>query len=238
MSVFQDYNVWNDARERELYSLYDQTGIRVCEFCFAGELSGSLMVKDRDMADKAVAMYIKALEICNKLGAITEMEYEYKSQNPVPLFEPYKKMDSAEQERFDAVFKTIGSHASENGWLLLEPVNRYESPYLNSMEDNARVITHYNLPHAGLLADIFHLSIEEADLYASPEKYLSLIKHVHLGDNNRLMPGNGNIDWKRVFSILNKGGYSGFASLECGFKSSDKAEELQAQARYLRSLIR
>jgi sugar phosphate isomerase/epimerase len=126
--------------------------------------------------------------------------------------------------------------AGSTGRVLLEPINRYESRYLNRVVDNLEIIDAVAHPNAGLLPDIFHMSIEEADLPAAIRAAGSKIAHVHLGDNNRLLPGYGHLPWLAIFQALRDVGYADYVNLECS-TSGDPAGTLPATAATLRQWI-
>ena len=62
----------------------------------------------------------------------------------------------------------------------------------------------------------FHLAIEEVDIAQSIIDAGKWIRHVHLGDSNRLAPGYGHTDWKAGLGALSKIGFNGYMNLECG----------------------
>jgi len=98
--------------------------------------------------------------------------------------------------------------------VLLEPLNRYECDYLNTLADGMRAIAEIGAPNLRLLADTFHMNIEEADLAASLGAARSRLGHVHLADSNRQAPGHGHLDMACVLAALAAVGYEGYLSLE------------------------
>jgi sugar phosphate isomerase/epimerase len=126
--------------------------------------------------------------------------------------------------------------AGTEGQVLLEPINRYECRYLNLVSDNLEIIEAVDHPNAGLLPDTFHMSIEETDVASSIRAAGDRVAHVHLGDNNRLLPGHGRLDWPSIFGALNEIGFEGAVSLECSTEG-DPAETLPATAERLRAHI-
>ncbi|HBE76436.1 MAG TPA: hypothetical protein DDW65_01430 [Firmicutes bacterium] len=238
IAVFADYAEWNKKLLEEVLSLKENTGVTPCEFVFMDPVYGHLMDKNEDIRKKARKMYKDAITVCSLIGAITEMEYEYGIQDPLPLFNPYAQMSVEEKKSFMEMYTELAEIAEgTKAYVLIEPINRYESPYLNSLKDCQIVVEELNMPNTGLLADFFHMSIEERDLRAAIIAAGSLIKHVHLGDNNRLLPGYGNIDWKGCIGALKKVDFQGYLNLECAIIG--KPEELLAQtATFLRELIK
>jgi sugar phosphate isomerase/epimerase len=61
------------------------------------------------------------------------------------------------------------------------------------------------------------------------------IKHVHLADNNRMLPGCGNINWEECIAALTSVGYDGYLNLECS-TGGDPATALPATSEFLRRL--
>jgi sugar phosphate isomerase/epimerase len=237
IAVFAEYVNWDNKQLEELLMLEKNTGVRPCEFVFMDEVYGHLMDDNTQIKERAINMYRDALRVCKKIGAITEMEYDYGPQIPLPLFEPYKQLSPEEEKGFLKVLKSLGEEAEgSSAWLLIEPINRYETKYLTRLQDAKAVVEKTGLSNVGLLADFFHLSIEEADIPTSIQKAGDLIRHVHLGDSNRLLPGYGHIDWKACIDALHSVGFSGYLNLECGIPGGPDIE-LPKTAKFLRELI-
>ncbi len=98
--------------------------------------------------------------------------------------------------------------------ILLEPLNRYECDYLNTQEEGLRVIREIGVPSLKLLADTFHMNIEEANITASLRTVGPELRHVHLADTNRQAPGYGHLDVRGVLRVLREIGYEGYLSFE------------------------
>jgi len=238
MAVFQPYAEWDAAVHDELLTLEDRTGIRPVEFVLTDDIYGNAMADDPDLRRRCRAMYREAAEVCAELGAVTEIEFEYGAQDPLPLFEPFQQLDAAQHEAFVAFYaEMLAVVDGTDARILLEPINRYESGYLNRVEDNVRIIEEVAHPNAGLLPDLFHMSIEEADPARSLREAARHIVHVHLGDSNRLLPGHGHLDWPGIFDALTEAGYTGYLNLECSTEG-DPAVSLPAAAERLRGWIR
>ena len=106
--------------------------------------------------------------------------------------------------------------------LCIEPLNRFETFFLNTTADAVALCAEVNHPRVGILWDTFHANIEEknpAAALASAGKYL---KHVHTCENDRGTPGSGHVDWPGVFAALRKLGYNGWLTIESfGFALGD-----------------
>lgn len=237
IAVFQPLDDWNEETKAELISLEERTGIRPAEFVLIDDIYGHAMSPDVKLRDSCRAMYRQAAEICAEIGAVTEIEFQYGPQNPMPLFDPYQQL-SAEQENAFVEFyrEMLEIVAGTQGRVLLEPLNRYESRYLNLISDNNRILDMVAHPNAGLLPDTFHMSIEEQQMGNAIRDAGDRITHVHLGDSNRLLPGQGILDWPEIFGALTEVGYTGYVNLECS-NGGDPATTLPQTARFLRHLI-
>ncbi len=108
------------------------------------------------------------------------------------------------------------AYANERGvTLLLEAINRYENNYLCSVYDAAAFIRNTGLLSTGILADTFHMNIEERDLATAIRENVGLIRYVHAADSNRQYPGAGHTDFVSIFAALKAGGFDGEISAEC-----------------------
>lgn len=112
-------------------------------------------------------------------------------------------------------FQAVGPVAQQYGvTLALEPLNRFETYFLNTVEDGARLCDEVGHPNVGLLVDTFHANIEEkniADAYRRAKRHL---KHVHTCENDRGAPGSGHVEWNEVFAALREIGYDGWLTIE------------------------
>jgi sugar phosphate isomerase/epimerase len=119
----------------------------------------------------------------------------------------------------------LSAHAAAEGvWLALEPINRYEDYMLNRLdqaadlaEEAGRLSGHDSVR---VVADLFHMNIEEDDLAKAITSTGSRIVHVHVDDSNRLQPGTGHIDFAAVFGALHEIGYDGWLTLECRLRGN------------------
>jgi sugar phosphate isomerase/epimerase len=98
--------------------------------------------------------------------------------------------------------------------VFLEPLNRYESDYVNTVDDVLKIIRQLGLSNVKVLADTFHMNIEEVNLSDSLKRAGPSLGFVHLADSNRQAPGHGHLDIRGVLGALKELGYQGYLSFE------------------------
>jgi sugar phosphate isomerase/epimerase len=98
--------------------------------------------------------------------------------------------------------------------LTLEPINRYETNLYNDTRSAMEVIDKIGRPNLKMLADTFHMNIEERDIIESILRAKGYISHVHFADSNRWAPGCGHIDFSEILDALEEIGYQGAVSAE------------------------
>ena len=99
--------------------------------------------------------------------------------------------------------------------IIVEPINRYETNFLNTIQESVEFAETIGLPNVGVMGDTFHMNIEERDFVESLQQAGKHLKYVHLADSNRWPPGRGHIDFARIIATLKQIGYGGYLSIEC-----------------------
>ena len=109
----------------------------------------------------------------------------------------------------------LGEVASRCGFpLLMEPLNRYETDLCNTLASTGRFLESLATDSVRILADLFHMNIEEIDIADALRGAASLVGHVHFVDSNRQAAGRGHLDYQPIAAALTDIGYTGFASAE------------------------
>lgn len=98
--------------------------------------------------------------------------------------------------------------------LALEPINRYETSLINTVDEGLALIDVVGADNFGLLLDTFHMNIEEPSIEESIRKAGDRIFHFHVADSNRWYPGAGHLDFASILTALAETGYTGFVSGE------------------------
>src|SRR5690606_23927539 len=103
----------------------------------------------------------------------------------------------------------LGTHAKQYGLpLLYEPLNRYETNLFNTLAGGVSLLGSLSTDNVKLLADLFHMNIEEANLADSIRTAADHIGHVHFVDSNRQAAGFGHLDFAPIISALKHMGYT------------------------------
>jgi len=129
--------------------------------------------------------------------------------------------------------------AEETGTtIFLEPLNRYQDHMINTLADARSYIVENKLKHVKIIADFYHMNIEEDGISEALHENRDIIGHVHLADNHRYQPGSGSIDFKKHFDQLKEDGYDGFLTLECRIRGNDPEAEYKQALAHLREASR
>jgi sugar phosphate isomerase/epimerase len=189
----------------------------------AGKVLHGLTLTDPDeqVRNKAISFVSSMIEFGARFGA------------PVIIGSMQGNVSGA-QDKLQAMewlaegLHVLGKQAEEKGVVLIyEPLNRYETNLINTLEAGAQFIETHHLSNVKLLADLFHMNIEESNMAESIQSVGHHIGHVHFADSNRRAVGYGHTDMGPVVSALKKIGYHGFVSAEA-FPWPDQ-EEAAAQ---------
>ena len=121
----------------------------------------------------------------------------------------------------------LGRHAADYKVpLIYEPLNRYETNIANTLASAADMLQKVGNQNVKLLADLFHMNIEEANIGRSLGDNAALIGHIHFVDTNRRPAGLGHMPWEEVAEAIKAMGYAGFLSAEAfAYPDSDMAAQ-------------
>lgn len=151
-------------------------------------------------------------------------------------FEGEPKTHAAQRQRAVDAIGDYAEYASSQGVsLAIEPINRYETNFINTVEEALGFVGEVGAENLGVLTDTFHMNIEEVSIARSFERAGEKLGYVHFADSNRLAAGQGHIDFYELASVLRKSGYDGYICAEIlPLPDSRTAAELAID--YFRSL--
>jgi len=96
----------------------------------------------------------------------------------------------------------------------IEPLNRFETSFLNTAGDAASLCDQVGHPNAGILFDTFHANIEEKRIADGLRTAARQLKHIHTCENDRGKPGSGHVEWLQVFEAIRETGFDGWHPIE------------------------
>jgi sugar phosphate isomerase/epimerase len=113
-----------------------------------------------------------------------------------------------------ALSESAGTAANHGVPFFYEPLNRYETNLINRQADALVFLEQRSIPNTLILADLFHMNIEEPDLAATLRTIAPRLGHVHFADSNREAIGHGHTDPAPVLAALREIRYQGYLSAE------------------------
>ncbi len=121
----------------------------------------------------------------------------------------------AEYEVAVEAVREVAAYAAGHGVeLTVEPINRYETDFLNNVAETLAFIDEVGAPNVYVVVDTFHMNIEEASMTAPIRAAGARLAHVHLVDSNRQAPGMGHTRFEEIITALRQIGYTGYLSGE------------------------
>jgi len=138
-------------------------------------------------------------------------------------FLPGRRRNADEWKRAVECYQGLGDIlAAHHVALAIEPLNRFETYFLNTAEDAAALCEAVGHSSVGVLFDTFHANIEEKDVPEACRRVGRHLRHVHTSENDRGIPGTGHVDWPGFFRVLRELKYDGWLTIESfGFALGD-----------------
>jgi len=120
-----------------------------------------------------------------------------------------------DMDRLLEQLRPLAAHAGERGvTLCIEPLNRFETSFINLTAQGIDLVDRLDHPACGLLLDTFHMNIEEKSLGDAIRAAGSRVRHIHACENDRGTPGTGHVPWDDVAAGLRDIGYDGPVVIE------------------------
>ena len=173
----------------------------------------------------------EAIQAVGELGGGVLMTPEYRPQNPLPIFPPYPAPSPGEVEQVARVMATVDAAARRyEVAIFLEPLTQFEGRFWRDVASVQTLCEALANPNIGLALDFHNMNITEANIIASIVRAGKWVRHVHLADNNRRLPGQGHIDFRAGVATLHAIGYDGWYSFECAVEGDFATRLQQTQA--------
>ena len=126
--------------------------------------------------------------------------------------------DAEKKQQFETVVKNLkplAAHAAAQGVeLCIEPLNRFETDFLNTVDQGLKLVKAVGAKNVKLHLDTFHMNIEEKNQPEAIRKAGRLLGHFHACGTDRGTPGNDSLQWKPIVQALKEVGYDGDIVIE------------------------
>lgn len=155
----------------------------------------------------------------------------------LPPMTPPRPPEEDEAVLLDSLGKLEAVCRASGTKVLLEPLNRYEDHMLNTLQAAGELIQKGGFDHVKIMADFYHMNIEEASIARSLNTWKDLVAHVHIADSHRFQPGDGHLDFVDGFSALRENGYDGVMAFECRVLGEDQVGLYKQSVGYIRGCM-
>lgn len=188
----------------------NETGMK-CTFTATLDKEHNLISPEKEIREAGIEFLKERIDVVSELGSDVLGGVIYAAWG-----EFTGKMRTAEEWDYCREYLLkVADYAKQKGVVLaLEPVNRYETYFLNTVEDTRRLVEEINHPNVKIHPDTYHLNIEEESFYGAIKTAGEYLYHIHLCENNRGIPGTGHVAWDGVFRALKELEYDRWAIVE------------------------
>jgi len=167
----------------------------------------TLTEEDIEKREEVISIFKELIDLAEKFGKL------------INIGRVRGQIGQRQTEEVEVIFcetvRLLCDYAAPKGvTLMLEPVNRYECDFVNSIEEGVALLKRIDRPNFKLMPDVFHMNIEDVTIADELAKYIRYISYIHLADSNRLAPGQGHTDFKKIFDRLAASQYDGWVSVE------------------------
>lgn len=182
-----------------------------CTFCSALTGSMSLVSDDPTIRTQTRDFLVRGIEVAGELGSPV---FVGPFVAPVGQLLGRRRTEDEWKRAVEGLSTLRDVLARTHVALGLEPLNRFETYFLNTAADAVRLSDAVGDPKIGVLLDTFHANIEEKTIMDAVDVLGKRIKHVHTCENDRGIPGSGHVDWDGLFPALDRAGYDGWLVIE------------------------
>lgn len=199
-----------DVRELKKYA--DKIKIQV-NICGTFSESRDISSDNPQYREEGINYIQKLIEYASILGSsfVAGPMYAATGRTRLASSEEKKQQTSYVVENL----KLVCEYALERRVVLaMEPLNRFETDFMNTVDQGLQVIDLVGMPNLGFLLDTFHMNIEEKNIVAAIHKAGNRIFNFHACANDRGIPGEDSFDWKAIAQALRDVGYHGAITIE------------------------
>lgn len=207
-----------DAHIREVGDLAASNDIQLAMGLTLDEKT-DISSEDDGIRDAGIKRVTRVLDVMDKLdcrliGGLTYGAWGGKVAN---MDEKKRRTDRSVEsvKRFIKIAEDFGIT------FCVEVVNRFEQYMINTAAEAREYIERVGSPSGGICLDTFHMNIEESDMAGAFRTAGKLLAHVHVGENNRRVPGTGEMDWGKLMAALKEIDYKNAVVMEPFLRAGD-----------------
>ena len=165
-----------------------------------------ILSPDNSIRKEGYKYLFESIDLCTELGSNYLIGPIYSTGIKEYLFEGSQRKRSFKQAA--SILKEVADYAAEhNIKIAIEPLNRYETNFVNTISELKELIESVDRGNAGFQIDTFHTNIEEKSIYDAIMLAGEKLFHMHVPENDRGTPGSGLVDWNAMAEGLIKIGY-------------------------------
>jgi D-psicose/D-tagatose/L-ribulose 3-epimerase len=200
---------WDPGRAAELVA---EHGLAT-SLCCVMPPGRDLALADREVAATTVEYLEHCVEVAARIGSPVVAGPMYAAVGRVWRLAPGERQTTI--ERVADRLRRVAERAGERGVrLAVEPLNRYETSLINTVEQGLELVGQVGSDACGLLLDTYHMNIEEKHPSAAAREAGTRIAHVHGCGTDRGAPGDDEFGWRQFFVALDEVDYEGIIAIE------------------------
>lgn len=219
----------------EVKKAIKESGIPVTTACggYDGWI-GDYVAEKRYNGVHQIAKILEALHEVGGNGIIVPASWSMHSNRLLPMKSPRSpEWDFKEvSESLKYLDKIAGETKTK---VYLEPLCSYQDYMINLLADSRRYIDENGLKNVEVIADFYHMNMEEDDMAEPLHEQRDKLGHVHIADNQRYQPGSGQMDYVKPFTQLYKDGYKNWIVYECRVRSNNPEKSYKDSLKFIRT---
>lgn len=184
----------------------------------------------KEIREKTKEIFYGLIELASEFGAMINI-----GRVRGPIYQG-ETLETTKSKFFDTIQSLLERCEKYGVTLVLEPVNRYEINFINSVAEGSELVRQIGNPKFKLMPDLFHMNIEDTSIEAELVKNMDIVGYIHFADSNRMAPGWGHLNYSNIIKTIKATGYGGWISVEILPKPDSDSASRQSIA-YLRNLI-
>ncbi|NHF58952.1 sugar phosphate isomerase/epimerase [Flavobacteriaceae bacterium TP-CH-4] len=169
----------------------------------------NMLARDKTQREKSVQYVLDLAKMVKELGGSVISLVPATVGKTVPDGRPEEEWQWA----IEGIRKVYAYTEAEGLLIGIEPINRFETYFINRA-DQALALAEAVGPNCGVCLDTFHMNLEEDDLCAAIRRAKGRLVNFHVADNNRMAPGMGKLNWKKITDTLREIDYDSVLSVE------------------------